>query len=521
MIEICSMTARLRRLYFSLKDHYPDVFSLDSSRRIDVSGHATPALMNGPRQVTLDHAPLDRWGERSRGGIASIFVLAGDDFVRVATNVKSAAGVRAVGVTMDRSHPAYAHNRMKRAFYGYAVLSGRKFIVDYRPIIDGSGQVIGCFAVGLDIGNLRMLTLAEKLGLGATVGASTMLVARDFLMVTLGSAHVQEPTQWLTSLVLSALFGFGVYAATERVASRSLREASEAARRLAAGDLSTQMPVKRGDEIGGILDAQNGINIGLATLIGRVRESTVSLSSATGQIAAGNADLSARTEAQAGSLEQTAAAMNELTSTVRSNADNARQAHISAQSSSELADDGASLMEQAVGTMAEMREASHRMSEIVGTIEGIAFQTNILALNAAVEAARAGAEGRGFAVVAQEVRMLAQRSADAVREIKELIGRAVGKIDTGGALVDQAGQNMAQIVDSIQSVTRLMGEISRASDEQSTGIEEINRAVGHMDEMTQQNAALVEQAAAASASMQQQTSALESAVRAFKLAIDR
>ncbi|WP_028215231.1 methyl-accepting chemotaxis protein [Paraburkholderia mimosarum] len=518
MIKIRSIAGRVHRLYVSLKNRYPDVFSLDPSRQIEVGGRATPTLMNGARHVTLVHAPLDHWGEQTRGAAASIFVLADDDFVRVATNVKSVAGVRAVGLVMDRSHPAYALNRAGQAYYGYTVLAGRKFIVDYRPILDGSGHAIGCFAVGLDIGHIRMLTLAEKLGLGATGGAAAVLVARDFITAALGTAHAPEAAQWLTSLGISALLGLGMYVAVERLASRSLREAAEAARRLASGDLSTQMPVKRGDEIGGILDAQNGINVGLATLIGRVRESTGSMAIACGEIAAGNADLSTRTEAQAGSLEQTAAAMDELTSTVRNNADNARQAHASAQSTSQLANDGASLMGQAVSTMSEIREASHRMSDIVGTIEGIAFQTNILALNAAVEAARAGTEGRGFAVVAQEVRVLAQRSADSAREIKDLIDEAVGKINTGGQLVDQGGQNMSRIVDSIQDVARMMAEISRASDEQSTGIEEVNRAVGHMDEMTQQNAALVEQAAAASASMHQQTGTLEDAMKAFKLA---
>ncbi|CAM2187466.1 methyl-accepting chemotaxis protein [Paraburkholderia sacchari] len=518
MIPIRSTVGRLRRLHTSLMNFYPDGFSIDATRQIDVGARATPLLVSGTQQVTLNHAPLDQWNEQIGGGFASIMVLADDDFVRVATNAKSTDGVRVVGIAMDRSHPAYALNRAGRAFYGYAAVAGRKLIVDYRPILDNGGRTIGSFAVGFDVSDVRILTLAEKFGLGAAGGTAAVLVARDFVASTLSPAHAPEPAQWLTSLGLSAFLGLLAYFAIERFASRSLREAAESAQRLASGDLSKQLPVKRGDEIGGILDAQNGINIGLSTLIGRVRESTGSLTTAAGEIATGNADLSARTEAQAGSLEQTAAAMDELTSTVRSNAHNARLAHATAQSSAQTAIDGANLMRRVVGTMGEVREASHRMSDIVGTIEGIAFQTNILALNAAVEAARAGAEGRGFAVVAQEVRVLAQRSADAARAIKELIGEAVGKIDIGGELVEQAGKNMSGIVDSIQNVTRLMAEISSASDEQSTGIEEINRAVGHMDEMTQQNAALVEQAAAASTSMQQQTSVLEDAVKVFRLA---
>lgn len=509
----------MRRLYAALKSLYPDGFSLDPLHPINVGDHVTPTLTNGSRRVTLDHAPLDQWGDQTRG-VASIFVLAGDDLVRVATNVKSAAGVRAVGVAMERSHPAYVCNRGGQAYCGYAVLSGRKFVVDYRPIVDSNGHVIGSFAVGLDVSNLRTLTLAEKLGMGVASGTTALLVIRDLIAAKLGSVQAPGAVQWLTSLGISALLGVAVYAVIERFAGRPLREAAEAAQRLASGDLSAQIPVKRSDEIGGILDAQNGINLGLATLIGRVRESTGSLITAVGEIAAGNANLSMRTEAQASSLEQTAAAMDELTSTVRNNADNARQVLTSAQSASELVNVGSSLMGQAVGTMDDIREASHRMSDIVSTIDSIAFQTNILALNAAVEAARAGAEGRGFAVVAQEVRMLAKRSADAAHEIKNLIGEAVGKIDTGGQLIDRTGQNMSQIAASIQDVTHLMAEISRASDAQSTGIEQINGAVVYLDEMTQQNATLVQQAAAASARMQLQTGVLGDAVKAFKLATD-
>ncbi|KHK55800.1 chemotaxis protein [Ralstonia sp. A12] len=517
MIRIRSISGRVHRLYASLKSRYRDGFSLDLSHRINVGDYATPMLMSGSRQVTLDHAPLDQWGDQTRA-VASIFVLAGDDLVRIATNIKSAAGVRAVGVVMDRSHPAYVCNRAGRAYYGYAVLAGRKFVVDYRPILDSTGRTIGCFAVGLDVSNMRTLKLAEKLGFGVAGGTTALLVARDFLATALGSVQAPGAAQWATSLGISLLLGLAVYAAIEWFAGRPLREAAEAAQRLASGDLSAQIPVKRGDEIGGILDAQNGINLGLATLIGRVRESTNSLTAAVGEIAAGNANLSRRTDAQASSLEQTAAAMDELTSTVRNNAENARQALASAQSASQLAVDGSNLMEQVVGTMGEIREASHRMSDIVSTIEGIAFQTNILALNAAVEAARAGAEGRGFAVVAQEVRMLAKRSGDAAHEIKSLIGGAVSKIDTGAQFVDQTGRNMSRIVASIQDVTHLMAEISGASDGQSAGIEEINRAIAYLDEMTQQNATLVQQAAAASTSMQEQTGMLGGAVKAFKLA---
>ncbi|CAM2162024.1 methyl-accepting chemotaxis protein [Paraburkholderia sacchari] len=519
MIRIRPISGRVQRLYASLKSRYPDGFSLDPEQYVNVGDHATPLLMSGSRQITLDHAPLDAWGGQT-GAVASIFVLTGDDLVRIATNIKSADGVRAVGAVMDRSHPAYVCNRAGSPYYGYAVLAGRKFVVDYRSILDVNGRTIGCFAVGLDVSGMHTLALAEKVSAGVAIGTATLLVARDFIEAALGYAQTPRAGQWLTSFGISALLGLAVRAVIERFAGRPLREAAEAAQRLASGDLSTQIPVKRGDEIGRILDAQNGVNIGLATLIGRVREATINLTSAVEEIAAGNENLSMRTDAQASSLEQTAAAMEELTSTVRSNADNVREALTSAKSATQLANDGSTLMERAVGTMGEIREASHRMSDIISTIEDIAFQTNILALNAAVEAARAGAEGRGFAVVAQEVRMLAKRSADAAHEIKNLISKAVSKIDTEGELVDVTGRNMSQIVVSIQDVTHLMAEISRASDAQSAGIDEINHAIAHLDDMTQQNASLVQQAAAASANMRLQTGALRTAVNAFKLAAD-
>ncbi|KDB09633.1 methyl-accepting chemotaxis sensory transducer [Burkholderia sp. lig30] len=521
MIKAISLQQRVHHLYKSLQARYPEGFSLDSSNEVRVADRSTPTLMSGAQQVNLNHAMLDQWGEDT-GGISSIFVLAGDDLVRVATNVKDAKGMRVVGVVMDRSHPAYALNRGGRGYYGYTVLAGKKFIVDYRPITDERGNVVGVFSVGVDISRTRMLTVAEKLGLVAAGGAAALLLGRCALAGLIGSpgARGAGTADIVTSLVIAGLIGLWVHASVRWMVSRALLEASVAARRLAAGDLSTQLPVRRGDEIGVILDALNGINVGLASLVNNVRRSTDSLATAARQIAAGNADLSSRTEAQAGSLEQTAAAMDQLTSAVHNNADNARQAHEFAGSTSDSATRGATLMRQAVDTMGDIRSTSNRVADIIGTIEGIAFQTNILALNAAVEAARAGAEGRGFAVVAQEVRSLAQRSADAAREIKALITSAVGKVNAGAELIGQVGGNMTEIVASVEDVTRLMAEISRASSEQSTGIGEVNRAVGHMDEMTQQNAALVEEAAAASASMQQQTGALETAVHVFRLATD-
>jgi methyl-accepting chemotaxis protein len=248
-----------------------------------------------------------------------------------------------------------------------------------------------------------------------------------------------------------------------------------------------------------------------------VRRGTETITVASGEIASGNADLSSRTESQAGSLEETASSMEELTSTVRQNADNARQANQLVVNASEVAVKGGAVVGQVVSTMGSIKDSSRKIVDIIGVIDGIAFQTNILALNAAVEAARAGEQGRGFAVVASEVRNLAQRSAAAAKEIKGLIGDSVEKVDAGSKLVDNAGATMEEIVTSVKRVADIMAEITSASQEQSSGIEQINQAVSQMDEMTQQNAALVEQAAAAAQSMQDQAVELSRAVSIFKL----
>ena len=296
-----------------------------------------------------------------------------------------------------------------------------------------------------------------------------------------------------------------------------LNRAVEIACSVASNDLRSDIVVTSNDETGRLLSSLKTMNDGLAHIVGQVRSGTEHMTSASSQIAAGNMDLSARTEQQAGALEETASSMEELTSTVRQNADNARQANQLAANASEVAVRGGAVVGQVVETMASINASARKIVDIISVIDGIAFQTNILALNAAVEAARAGEQGRGFAVVAGEVRNLAQRSAAAAREIKALIGDSVSKVDAGSRLVDQAGVTMQEVVSSIQRVTGIMGEISTASVEQSAGIEQVNRAIADMDGVTQQNAALVEEAAAAAASMRQQAEALANVVAVFKL----
>jgi methyl-accepting chemotaxis protein-1 (serine sensor receptor) len=302
-----------------------------------------------------------------------------------------------------------------------------------------------------------------------------------------------------------------------RSITRPLNEAVRVAQAVASGDLNQTIDLCADDETGQLMRALQAMNTSLADVVGQVRTGTETIAVASREIASGNADLSSRTEAQASSLEETASSMEELTGTVRQNAENARQANQLVATTADVAVKGGRVVGEVVDTMASIKDSSRKIADIIGVIDGIAFQTNILALNAAVEAARAGEQGRGFAVVASEVRNLAQRSATAAKEIKALIEDSVDKVESGGRLVDEAGRTMDEIVSSVKRVTDIMGEIAAASGEQSTGIEQVNQAITQMDDATQQNAALVEEAAAAAESLQAQATALAEAVGFFKL----
>lgn len=316
---------------------------------------------------------------------------------------------------------------------------------------------------------------------------------------------------------MAVLFGCMIAWWVTRSIVVPLAEAVGVARRVAGGDLSGHIAVNSTDETGKLMQAMKEMTEHLATIIGQVRSGTETIVTASGQIAAGNLDLSGRTEEQASALEETASTMEELTSTVKQNADNARQANKKAVTASEVAVRGGVEVARVVETMSSIHASSRKIVNIIGVIDGIAFQTNILALNAAVEAARAGEQGCGFAVVATEVRRLAQRSAAAANEIKNLIGDSVDKVEAGSKLVEQAGKTMDEVVASIRHVTDIMGDITAASREQSDGIEQVNEVILQMDEMTQQNAALVEEEAAATASLKDLADSLALVVSEFKL----
>jgi methyl-accepting chemotaxis protein-2 (aspartate sensor receptor) len=510
------LKTRIQALARQFAEQLPERFALDSREVVRIGVRDTPALRHGATLLNLDFTVPDRFTART-GATATLFARSGDDFVRITTSVKKKDGGRAIGTLLDRSHPAWSLLLEKQSFTGYATIFGTQFMTRYDPILDGRGEVIGARYVGLDVSAMRSLGMPLRIGLAtAVLNALVALALYPLLPRDVRAALL--PT--LAALGVASTLGVSavVYLLVHRNISSPMSECRTAASKIAAGDLSAQVPVDRRDDIGQLLQAINGISVGLADVVTNVRQSSDSIHTATGQIAAGTADLSHRTQDQAASLEETAAAMEELTATVRQNADHAREADALVSSAAKLAKEGGALVAQVVTTMGDIKASSQRIEDIAGMIDGIAFQTNILALNAAVEAARAGEHGKGFAVVATEVRGLAQRAATAAREIKELISAAVATVDTGAELVDRTGDTTRRIADAIQRSAGLMNEIAAASEEQSKGIQEIGSAVSQMDEATQSNAALVEESEAAARSLQEQAERMRQAVSVFRTA---
>ncbi|MBL8359924.1 MAG: HAMP domain-containing protein [Rubrivivax sp.] len=354
--------------------------------------------------------------------------------------------------------------------------------------------------------NAALETLSAHVVKAADVGAG------------LAKQHARDVAV-LAGSILAVALALGVAFAwwITRSITVPLAAAVGAARRVAGGDLTGAIDVSSADELGELLAAMRDMQSSLARTVSLVRDNAENVATAGSQIAQGNADLSSRTERQASALQQTSATMSELSDTVRHNADSARQASQLAQSASEVAQQGGAVVGEVVETMKGINEASRRIAEIIGTIDGIAFQTNILALNAAVEAARAGEQGRGFAVVAGEVRGLAQRAGEAAREIRSLIGASVERVEAGSALVGRAGETMTDVVAAVRRVSDIVGEISSSSGEQAVGVTQIGQAVAQLDQVTQQNSALVEESAAAAESLKQQAGQLVGAVAVFRV----
>ncbi|MEX3761940.1 methyl-accepting chemotaxis protein [Paraburkholderia phenoliruptrix] len=397
----------------------------------------------------------------------------------------------------------------------------RELLASYEALRDKALELSNSDAsAAFRLGQSQMMPAADKL--------NAALMDHRAYNVQLGqqgsdeAARIVSRVLWMVAIVAASTvvmvcgLGFAIVRHLLRELGGEPSHAVEVAKRIAAGDLATEVRRKPGDDAS-LLAAIGAMRDNLALIVGRVRNGTEAIASASRQIAAGNLDLSSRTEEQAASLQQTAASMEELTTTVKHNSDSASQANELASAASGIAAKGGQVMSQVTGTMLAISEASSKVAEIIGVIESIAFQTNILALNAAVEAARAGEQGRGFAVVASEVRSLAQRSATAAKDIKTLITDSASRVEAGGAQVGQAGATIEEVVVSVRQVAQLIAEIASAGREQGKGIEQVNQAVAQMDQVTQQNAALVEEAAAAAESLRHQSQELEEVVRVFRM----
>jgi aerotaxis receptor len=392
----------------------------------------------------------------------------------------------------------------------------------YRSIREGKAHGIAIRnGRAVRAGLIGKLAAVREMNLGLRIGISMSLLA--FLILALGVAgfYAQANTAlqyWIAGIAAAGMLTcLAFWFLLHSTIVQPLKDAVAGARILTGGDLSGKFKTSRDDDMGQLMRALQQMNVNLRSIIGDVRANIEVISHATHEIAQGNTELSSRTEQQASSLEETASSMEQMTATVKQNAGNAKQANLLAVNASNIAVKGGHVVGEVVQTMASISDSSKKIVDIISVIEGIAFQTNILALNAAVEAARAGEQGRGFAVVAGEVRRLAQRSASAAKEIKELIGNSVEKVNIGSRQVDLAGETMTEIVQAVKRVTDIMSEISSASSEQSMGIEQVNQAIMQMDDVTQQNAALVEEAAAAAESMHDQATNLMEAVSIFRL----
>jgi methyl-accepting chemotaxis protein len=669
-----TMRVRAQRDGAIFESYFEQPLNLSSVETVRVGDMDARALYSARTLLNGNDQFVDRF-TRDTGGVATIFVRHGNDFVRVATSLRKEDGSRATGTLLGRNHPAYETLLRGETFVGHATLFGKPYMSEYKPMRDVSGNVIAILYIGSDLsaqidalkGSIKDVKLGDT-GYMFAVDASPgkdygrftihplfegevregdpvvaeMLANRNgtieyaleengvsrgkvaayarvegwnWVMVAGGYADelfaVGKYVRWLivlSSLVALLLLSFVLDWLLRRLVLRPLDQAVVTAGAIAAGDLSRDIRVSSGDEMGRLLSAMAGMQqvlsrvvgevkqvvagsaagdfsrrvpldglsgfqlelgrdvnalanttedglkdlsrvlgalsrgdltqridkpyqglfgqlkddanatVGeLSAMVGQIQDSTDTIGTASREIAAGNADLSQRTEEQASSLAQTASSMQQLTSTVKQNADNAYQANQLVLGASETAGRGGAVVRQVVTTMQSITESSKKIEDIISVIDGIAFQTNILALNAAVEAARAGEQGKGFAVVASEVRNLAQRSAAAAKEIKALIEASVSKVGAGSKLVDEAGATMEEIVTSVKRVTDIMSEITAASAEQSSGIEQVSLAVAQMDEVTQQNAALVEEAAAAAESLQEQAGALEQAVSRFRV----
>ena len=472
---------------------------------------------------------------RMKGYVADHYLIVSDRMAgRDTTDVAAfAARLQRLEADLSKATDIYAATLLTYTEDNAAQGNAEKALyADYQSKRDAYLKVV---RLGLDVGNGgsndpdKMLTARRQFGEQSPVTFRAAYDAMEAILKfnldgTAGAAEKVRSTvastevAMLVALVVIVLAGGFLIWYVPGSVTRPVHEAVTVAKGIAEGDLSRKVVVHGADELGQLLGHLEVMRTQLANVVMQVRRGSDSVANASAEIAHGNHDLSSRTESQASALEETSASMAELGGAVRRNADAARQANQLAITASGIAADGGNVVSEVVETMKGINEASRKIADIIGVIDGIAFQTNILALNAAVEAARAGEQGRGFAVVAGEVRLLAGRTAEAAKEIKGLIGDSVQRVERGTSLVDQAGTTMGEVVASIRRVTDIVGEISAASSEQSMGVEQVSEAVGHIDQVTQQNAALVEEMAAAASGLTSQANELVQVVSTFKLA---
>ncbi|WP_296509098.1 methyl-accepting chemotaxis protein [Rhodoferax sp.] len=498
--------AASRKLAASLSGTY----SLDPNARVDVQGRTLPALRNGSRTLNMDFSLADGF-THDTGLVTTVFARDGSDFFRVTTSVRKQDGERAIGTPLDRSQPAYQDVMQGRSHIGYAIVFGKQYLTRYEPIKDGRGQVIGILFVGLDISD------SPGMGLSASMAwrLSGVYGVVELLYLAAGG-QLDSFKEAGMGVFMVAVLWLTTYTLMNRYVAQPLKAGRSASQRMASGDLTRQVHVGTSDDIGQVLMAMNSINVGLSALIAKVRSASDVVAMGTNEIADGNVDLANRTEKQAGEVNAAASAVHQLTATVAQTAEQAQKVNTLVSTVASVASGGGQVVQEVVSTMGQISASANKINNIIALIEGIAFQTNILALNAAVEAARAGEQGRGFAVVASEVRNLAQRSSKAAHEIKDLITVSVNNVSAGSLLVGKTRESMEQITSSIAQVVRYIDGIANASLEQRAGIESVNRSVSEIDQMTQQNAALVEEAAAAAMRMRDQSHTLTDAVNTFK-----
>ena len=511
MLSMGTRVSRVNAAARNFASRLGTTFSLNVNHYVDVQGKHLPELTDGRRTLNLDFSIPDEFTAKT-GLLATIFVRLGDDFFRITTSVRKQDGQRAIGTHLDRSQPAYEDAMAGRSYVGYATVFGKQCITRYDPVRDASGRVVAVLFVGMDVSEHPEMGFAPAMAWRMTAVTAALLAAYFTWMPGVGW-QVPHMVFGAVACGVTWLFTFGLM---KRHVTEPIALGRQAAQRLAGGNLMRQVHVDNGDDLGQLLLAMNSISVGLAGLVGNVREAATLVTDGTREIAEGNMDLATRTENQAAEVNASSSAMQSLTQTVSENADKANHLNGLVASVSQTAGAGEEVMGQVVSTMGQIKSHAQKINDIIGLIEGIAFQTNILALNAAVEAARAGEQGRGFAVVATEVRSLAQRSSIAAKEIKGLIDASVHSTNQGSGLVDKARDAMLQITTAVAEVAALVDGIAQAGNEQKTGIENVNHSILEIDQMTQQNAALVEQAAAAAMRMREQAASLSGAVNSFK-----